>query len=267
MSCGSRARNRIAPSGAARAPATIARPRTSSPFANREPRIDVRATTSSPADSANNTMKSSGRFPSVDWSAPVTAGPKRSPTDSVAIEIAHARPPSAAPATMNTTTGSTSAKWRIPVRTASARIAPRISAFRRTGRLFRARPCRKRARSGGVDEAASALLTSAGRENDPVRCADLADRLRGHARGDDAGGQVAGHDRACADHGVVADGHAGADDRRRRRATRCRRRRSARRTPSRCAWARGRSGASRSGTARASRSGRRRRPSPARRRA
>ena len=75
VSCGSRARNFITPSGAARAPATIASPRTSSPFANSEPRIEVRATTSSPADSANSTMKSSGRLPSVDWSAPVTAGP------------------------------------------------------------------------------------------------------------------------------------------------------------------------------------------------
>ena len=73
----------------------ITSPSTSSPFANSEPRIDVRATTISPAESANSTMKSSGRLPSVDCSAPVTAGPYRSPTDSVAIEIAHASPPSA----------------------------------------------------------------------------------------------------------------------------------------------------------------------------
>ena len=60
-----------------RAPATIASPSTSSAFANSEPRIDVCATTISPAESAKSTMKSSGRLPSVDWSTPVTAGPKR----------------------------------------------------------------------------------------------------------------------------------------------------------------------------------------------
>jgi hypothetical protein len=53
-------------------------------------------------------MKSSGRLPSVDWSAPVTAGPKRAPTDSVAIPMIHATPPSAMPVTRNTTTGSAS---------------------------------------------------------------------------------------------------------------------------------------------------------------
>ena len=53
-----------------RAPATIASPSTSRAFANSEPRIDVWATTISPAESANSTMKSSGRLPSVDWSAP-----------------------------------------------------------------------------------------------------------------------------------------------------------------------------------------------------
>ena len=62
----------------------IVRPSTSSAFANNEPRIDVWATTISPAASENSTMKSSGRLPSVDWSTPVTAGPKCEPTDSVA---------------------------------------------------------------------------------------------------------------------------------------------------------------------------------------
>ena len=79
------------------APATIARPRTSRAFAKSEPRIEVWATTISPADSANRTMKSSGRLPSVDWSAPVTAGPKRAPTDSVATPISQASPPRATP--------------------------------------------------------------------------------------------------------------------------------------------------------------------------
>jgi hypothetical protein len=54
-------------------------------------------------------MKSSGRLPSVDCSAPVTAGPKRAPTDSVAIAD---RPGDAAErraVTTKTTTGSASA--------------------------------------------------------------------------------------------------------------------------------------------------------------
>ena len=41
VSFGSRGRNRMTPSRARRAPATIARPSTSSAFANSEPRIDV----------------------------------------------------------------------------------------------------------------------------------------------------------------------------------------------------------------------------------
>src|SRR5262245_39589347 len=139
VSCGSRGRNLITFSGAAREPAMITRPRTSSPLANSEPRIDVRATTSSPADRANSTMKSSGRLPSVDCSAPVTAGPNRSPTDSVAIEIAHARPPSAIAATTNTSTGSAPAKCRTPASTASARTAARMKDVRRT-RAFCLRP-------------------------------------------------------------------------------------------------------------------------------
>jgi len=40
-------------------------------------------------------MKNSGRLPSVDCRKPVTAGPKRSPTCSVAKETTHARPASA----------------------------------------------------------------------------------------------------------------------------------------------------------------------------
>ena len=132
VSCGRRVRKRITPSGAARAPAMIVRPSTSSPFANSEPMIDVRATTSSPAESANRTMKSSGRLPSVDCRAPVTAGPNRSPTDSVAIEIDQASPASATAATTKTATGSTCAKWRTAVTTASARIPARTTTFRRT---------------------------------------------------------------------------------------------------------------------------------------
>jgi hypothetical protein len=77
-------------------------------LANSEPRIENCATTISPAERAKRTMKSSGRFPSVDCSAPVTAGPNRAPTDSVAIPIAQATPPRAMPVTTNTATGSAS---------------------------------------------------------------------------------------------------------------------------------------------------------------
>ena len=51
------------------------------------------------ARGAKRTTKSSGRFPSVDWRTPVSAGPKRAPTASVATPIAHASPASAAAAT------------------------------------------------------------------------------------------------------------------------------------------------------------------------
>ena len=108
MSFGSRFANRITPPSATVAPATIASPSTSSAFANSEPRMENWATTSSPALSENSTMKSSGRFPSVDCSTPVTPGPNLAPTDSVATPIAHATPPSAAPATTKTATGGAS---------------------------------------------------------------------------------------------------------------------------------------------------------------
>ncbi len=66
--------------------------------------MDVFATTSSPAEIANMTTKSSGRFPRVDWSTPVAAGPNRSPTVSVAMAITHARPASAAAESTKITT-------------------------------------------------------------------------------------------------------------------------------------------------------------------
>ena len=77
------------------APATITSPSTSRALANSEPRIAVWATTTSPALSANRTTNSSGRLPSVDCASPVAAGPKRSPTCSVARDTSHARPASA----------------------------------------------------------------------------------------------------------------------------------------------------------------------------
>ena len=57
--------------------------------------IAVWATTSSPFCSAKMTTNSSGRLPSVDCSIPVTPGPKRSPSCSVANDTTHARPASA----------------------------------------------------------------------------------------------------------------------------------------------------------------------------
>ena len=45
--------------------------------------------------SAKMTTNSSGRLPSVDCSIPVTPGPKRSPSCSVANDTTHARPASA----------------------------------------------------------------------------------------------------------------------------------------------------------------------------
>src|SRR5205807_1298079 len=82
-----------------RAAARIVSPRTRRAFANREPRIDVFATTISPADTAKRTTNSSGRLPSVDCRTPVAAGPKRAATVSVAMATIQARPPRASPDT------------------------------------------------------------------------------------------------------------------------------------------------------------------------
>ena len=111
MSFGSLAAKRMTPpsSLATTDPATIASPSTRSAFAKSDPRIDVWATTTSPADRAKMTTKSSGRFPSVVCRTPVSAGPNRAPTASVARPIAHASPASASAAVRKTATGSTSA--------------------------------------------------------------------------------------------------------------------------------------------------------------
>ena len=92
VSLGSRRLNVMQRFSERRAPTTMTSPRTSSALAKIEPRIDVCATTVSPAPSANRTTNSSGRLPSVDCSSPVTPGPKRSPTCSVANETTQARP-------------------------------------------------------------------------------------------------------------------------------------------------------------------------------
>ena len=75
---------------------TITSPSTSRALAKIEPINEVCATTTSPDPSAKRTMKNSGRFPSVDCRNPVTAGPNRSPTCSVASATTQASPASAA---------------------------------------------------------------------------------------------------------------------------------------------------------------------------
>ena len=132
MSFGSRAWNVIVPSREAVEPATMVSPSTSNAFAKSEPRIENCATTISPAESENSTMNNSGRFPSVDCRTPVTAGPNRAPTDSVAMPIAHATPPSETPVTTNTATGDASMKCRTPPSTATQSTAIEITIVRFT---------------------------------------------------------------------------------------------------------------------------------------
>lgn len=101
VSLGSRAWKRMTPSSATTAPTTMTAPRTSSPLAKIEPRIENWATTTSPSRSANRTTKNSGRLPSVDCRTPVAAGPKCRPTSSVATDTTQASPASARAATAN----------------------------------------------------------------------------------------------------------------------------------------------------------------------
>ena len=84
VSLGRRARKRMIPSPARVRAGDDREAEDEQRVREHEPRIDVCATTISPAASENSTMKSSGRLPSVDWRTPVTAGPKCEPTDSVA---------------------------------------------------------------------------------------------------------------------------------------------------------------------------------------
>ncbi len=99
VSRGSLWEKRITPSGAFIAPTTITRPSTSIALAKIDPMIAVCATTSSPFCSAKITTNSSGRLPSVDCNIPVIAGPKRSPSCSVANDTTHAKPANASVAT------------------------------------------------------------------------------------------------------------------------------------------------------------------------
>ena len=124
VSFGSRVLKRISPSGDFHAPAMIARPRTKRAFASSEPRIDVCATTISPARSAKTTMKSSGRFPSVDCSTPVIAGPKRAPTTSVPTPTVHASSASPTIPARNCATAFTPAWCMTPRTTVAANDAP-----------------------------------------------------------------------------------------------------------------------------------------------
>ncbi len=95
VSRGRRLEKRITSSGARLAPTTITSPSTSSALANTDPTIAVWATTSSPFCRAKITTNSSGRLPSVDCIMPVTPGPKRSPSCSVAKDTTQASPASA----------------------------------------------------------------------------------------------------------------------------------------------------------------------------
>src|SRR4051794_29884181 len=103
-----------------RAPTTITSPSTSSALAKIEPRIEVCATTVSPARSAKITTNSSGRLPSVDCSSPVTPGPKRSPTCSVANETTQARPASATVASAKASSGAAPAYFAMPAAAVAA---------------------------------------------------------------------------------------------------------------------------------------------------
>ena len=109
LSLGSRGWKRITPPSLAREPAMMTRPSTSSAFANRLPRIEVCATTTSPAFSAKMTTNSSGRLPSVDCRKPVSPGPTWWPSASVPSATSHARPDSATVTTGKTTSPSTPA--------------------------------------------------------------------------------------------------------------------------------------------------------------
>ena len=104
VSFGSPVLKRMIPSRSRRAPAMITNPRTSSALTRIEPRIAVSATIFWPAFRAKMTTKNSGRLPRVDCRNPVIAGPKRSPTCSVANETIHASPASATVATANAST-------------------------------------------------------------------------------------------------------------------------------------------------------------------
>ncbi len=104
VSCGRRWLKRMHPSSARIDPATITSPSTSSALAKIEPIREVCATTTSPEPSAKRTMKNSGRLPSVDCMKPVTAGPKRSPTCSVASATTQASPASASVAAAKAST-------------------------------------------------------------------------------------------------------------------------------------------------------------------
>src|SRR5919199_683448 len=130
VSRGSRAAKRITPSRASRAPSTIASPRTSSALAKIEPISENLATTTSPAERAKITTKNSGRLPSVDCITPVTAGPKRSPTCSVAKETTHAMPASAPVAARKAATGGAPAKCSAPASAVTAPAAASIASSR-----------------------------------------------------------------------------------------------------------------------------------------
>ena len=109
MSLGSRGLKRITPPSLTRAPTMITAPSTSSALANRLPRIEVCATSTSPALRAKTTTNSSGRLPRVDCNTPVSPGPAWAPSDSVPSATSHATPASAIVTTGKTISPSTPA--------------------------------------------------------------------------------------------------------------------------------------------------------------
>src|SRR5579859_2099468 len=136
VSFGRRLPKRMHLSSATVAPATIDSPRTSSAFANSEPRIDVCATTVSPDESANRTTNNSGRFPSVDCNTPVTAGPKWDPIDSVPIATIQASPPRASAQTRKVATCSSVVYRSTPAIAAT----PNVTAIRTARFIARSGP-------------------------------------------------------------------------------------------------------------------------------
>jgi hypothetical protein len=132
VSFGNRLPNRMIPSLASHAPATITTASTSSALTRIEPRIAVSATTRRPAFSAKMTTKNSGRLPSVDCIAPVAAGPSRCPTCSVANDTIHVSPASAIAETTNASTAETPVAYRsTPAMTVASAMPAIVMSLRR----------------------------------------------------------------------------------------------------------------------------------------
>ena len=93
-----------------RPPTVKAIPSTSSPLARMEPTSAAWTTLVSPSCSAKSATKSSGRFPSADWTTPAPPEPSRPPSCSVAAPTSRASAASAPAETKNTSTSFAPAK-------------------------------------------------------------------------------------------------------------------------------------------------------------